>query len=259
MAAAELLQITDTHLLLDRKARLLGVDTRASMWAVLEKALDEYAPDALLISGDIAHDAKTQTYAELDQDLRELYDKEIRYVCGNHDSITPMHEAGLDQSNLRLGDFTLVITDTHAEGRVEGEFTQSDLETLRHKLASSHSQHILVVGHHAPVDIGTTWLDKHRIRGGETLLDCLCSDSRVKGYLFGHIHQEFEALHGELRLFATPSTCFQFLPGSETFSIDSSRFAGYRHLRLREDGRIETQVHRVAGVPTNLDSSVLRY
>ncbi len=258
MAAAELLQITDTHLLRDRQSRLLGVDTRASMWSVLEKALDDYAPGALLISGDIAHDAETQTYAELDRDLRKLYDKDIRYVCGNHDSITPMHEANLDQSNLRLGDFTLVITDTHAEGEVEGEFSPSDLEALSNKLASSDSRHILVVGHHAPVDIGTPWLDKHRIRGGETLLDCLCSDPRVKGYLFGHIHQEFEARHGELRLFATPSTCFQFLPGSETFSIDS-RSAGYRHLRLHQDGRIETQVHRVAGVPASLDSSVSRY
>lgn len=258
MAAADLLQITDTHLLLDRQARLLGVDTRASMWAVLESALDEHAPDALLISGDIAHDAKTQTYAELDQDLRKVFEGEIRYVCGNHDSITPMHEAGLDQSNLPLGTFTVVITDTHAEGKVEGEFSASDQETLVDRLAVSDRQHILVVGHHAPVNIGTPWLDEHRIKGGDALLDCLSGDARVKGYLFGHIHQEFEALHDELRLFATPSTCFQFLPGSETFSIDS-RPAGYRHLRLHQDGRIETRVHRVAGVPTDLDALGLKH
>lgn len=258
MAAADLLQITDTHLLLDRQARLLGVDTRASMWAVLEQAFEDITPDAILVSGDIAHDAKMQTYAELDKALRAAYDGEVRYLCGNHDSIAPMHEAGLDQSNLLLGSFTLVITDTHAEGKVEGAFSLIDLEVLQQNLAASEGEHILVAGHHAPVDIGTPWLDKHRIRGSERLLDCLSEEPRVKGYLFGHIHQEFDALHGNLRLLASPSTCFQFLPGSSTFSIDS-RCAGYRHLRLHQDGRIETQVHRVAGVPADLDPSVLRY
>ena len=258
MSVVSLLQITDTHLTQGGQERLLGVDTTASMWAVLGQALDEHAPEAILVSGDIAHDAKTETYMELDQKLRAVFDGEIRYACGNHDSITTMREAGLNQSSLRLGTFTLVITDTHAEGQVGGEFTQADLATLETQLAANTSPHILVAGHHAPVEIGTPWLDEHRIHGSDKLLDCLCADARVRGYVFGHIHQAFDARHGSLRLLAAPSTCFQFKPGSAAFSLDQES-AGYRYFRLHADGRIETAVHRVDGVPSDLDRSKIGY
>ena len=228
------------------------------MWAVLGQALAEHKPDAIVVSGDIAHDAKTETYIELDQALRSAFDGDIRYVCGNHDSVAPMREAGLDQSNLRLGEFTLVVTDTHAEGEVEGEFTTSDLETLQERLAASDTSHILVAGHHAPVKIGTPWLDQHRIRGSDLLLSGLSKDPRVRGYVFGHIHQAFDRQHGDLRLLATPSTCFQFRPGSTKFSLDTE-YAGYRHLRLHPGGGIETQVHRVEGIPSDLDTTELGY
>lgn len=258
MSAFDLLQITDTHLTYGGKEKLLGVDTSASMWAIVGQALLRHPPDAILVSGDIAHDARTETYIELDRRLRAAFDGHVRYACGNHDSIVTMREAHLDQSNLRLGAFTLVIADTHAEGKVEGEFTKSDLASLQEKLAASDSEHILVTGHHAPVEIGTPWLDEHRIRGSDTLLNCLDADARVRGYVFGHIHQAFESQYNGLRLFATPSTCFQFLPGSATFSLDR-RSAGYRHFRLHADGRIETAVHRVDGVPSDLDSTSAGY
>ena len=256
MAAVDLLHITDTHLTQDGQERLLGVDTAASLWAVMGQALAQRTPDAILVSGDIAHDAKTETYMELDARLRGAFDGDIRYACGNHDSMVTMREAGLDQSNLRLGEFTLVITDTHAEGEVEGEFTEPDLATLKAQLAASNTRHILVCGHHAPVEIGTPWLDEHRIRGSELLLDCLRADRRVRGYVFGHVHQAFDTNQDSLRLLATPSTCFQFLPGSATFSLDT-RSAGYRRIRLHSDGEIESDVHRVPGVPHDLDRSSL--
>ena len=223
------------------------------MWAVLEAAFSKLSPDAILVSGDIAHDAKTQTYAQLDKELRAAFGKDVRYVCGNHDLIGPMCKAELDQSNLQLGNFTLVIADTHAEGETEGEFTQGDSLNLKDQMAAAGTEHLLIAGHHSPVEIGTPWLDKDRIRGTELLLDCLSQEPRVRGYVFGHIHQEFSYQFGDLPLFATPSTCFQFLPGSQSFSLDS-RNAGFRHMRLHHDGRIETEVHRVSGVPKELDS-----
>ncbi len=258
MAAVDLLHITDTHLTHGGQERLLGVDTAASLWAVMGQALAHSTPDAILVSGDIAHDARAETYLELDARLRGAFDGDIRYACGNHDSMVTLRAAGLDQSNLRLGEFTLVITDTHAEGKVEGEFTEADLAMLKANLAASNTRHILVCGHHAPVKIGTPWLDEHRIRGSELLLDCLRADDRVRGYVFGHVHQAFDANQDSLRLLATPSTCFQFRPGSATFSLDT-KSAGYRRIRLHSDGVIESEVHRATGVPDDLDGSMLGY
>ncbi len=50
------LHITDTHLRATAGATLLGVDTAASLAAVLHRAFSEHAPDAVLASGDLAHD-----------------------------------------------------------------------------------------------------------------------------------------------------------------------------------------------------------
>ena len=58
-----LLQITDLHLQPDHGARLLGVDTAASLDAVLRAALSQRRADALIVTGDIAHSASEATYA----------------------------------------------------------------------------------------------------------------------------------------------------------------------------------------------------
>jgi len=47
-----------------------------------------------------------------------------------------------------------------------------------------------------------------------------------------------------VRLLASPSTCVQFAPGSESFKVDDQP-PGYRWLTLHTDGRIETGVSRV--------------
>ena len=52
-----LLQITDLHVLAAANSRLLGVDTAVSLDAVLRAALSERAADAMIVTGDIAHDA----------------------------------------------------------------------------------------------------------------------------------------------------------------------------------------------------------
>jgi Icc protein len=51
-----------------------------------------------------------------------------------------------------------------------------------------------------------------------------------------------------VRLFATPSTCAQFLPASDRYAIDL-RPPAYRSFQLHADGGIETQVHWVEAMP----------
>ena len=52
------LQISDCHLVV-AGARLLGVDTQSAFEAVLEHALINNQADAVIVSGDIAHDPKS--------------------------------------------------------------------------------------------------------------------------------------------------------------------------------------------------------
>ena len=45
---------------------------------------------------------------------------------------------------------------------------------------------------------------------------------------------------------STPSTCMQFKPGSKDFALDDLA-PGYRRIELFADGRIDTEVLRLAG------------
>jgi Icc protein len=63
----------------------------------------------------------------------------------------------------------------------------------------------------------------------------------VRGLVWGHVHQRYDALRNGVRLLATPSTCAQFLPRAEQFAVDRMPPA-YRTLELKADGSITTEV-----------------
>ena len=58
---------------------------------------------------------------------------------------------------------------------------------------------------------------------------------------------------GRLRILASPSTCFQFAPGSERFTLDDAE-PGWRWLTLHADGAIETRVGRLPSRPAPSDA-----
>ena len=63
----------------------------------------------------------------------------------------------------------------------------------------------------------------------------------MRAVVWGHVHQDFDAMRGPVRLLSTPSTCAQFKPGAEKFAVDT-RPPGYRILELGVDGAIRTEV-----------------
>ena len=64
--------------------------------------------------------------------------------------------------------------------------------------------------------------------------------------------------HFLVRIFGTPSTCFQFTPNSHNFSLDKT-MPGYRLIKLNENGQIESEVTRLTGVLTMLQIQSLGY
>ena len=57
---------------------------------------------------------------------------------------------------------------------------------------------------------------------------------------------------------AAPSTCIQFHPTNDNFTIDNAQ-PGYRWLNLGADGTIESGVERVSGKSYNIDFSSTGY
>ena len=238
-----LLQITDTHLFPAPRQTLLGVCTWDSLAAVLDQALAERAPDALIASGDIAQVGEAETYERFLTAVRRRYGGPCLCVAGNHDAGEAL--AGiLPTAPLRLGGWDVLGIDTHIEGEVGGAVSDAELERLAVALARPGADHALVVGHHCPLEVQAPWLDAHRIANSDALLALLNGSGRARAYVGGHIHQELDAGAGAVRVLATPSTCFQFAPRSERFAVDDA-LPGYRWLTLDENGGIDSCVGRV--------------
>ena len=64
--------------------------------------------------------------------------------------------------------------------------------------------------------------------------------------MLGHIHNEFYKDFGSIKLFSTPSTCYQAKERSEKFVIDPNASPGYRKIILNKDGKFDTEVIRVS-------------
>lgn len=241
----ELVQFTDPHLFADRDGEMRGVNTFASLQQVLAAASQSHwPPDALLVTGDIAQDESRAGY-HVFRDILAPLELPVLCIPGNHDNPVYMREELKDPfvviQNVEFDHWIVPLLNTYTHGTAAGELDRGALQALDSTLAANSSLHALVCLHHQPVPMGSKWLDSVALRNPEAFFDVLDRHTNVRGVLWGHVHQEFDGDRNGVRLMSTPSTCRQFLPGSEKFALDDAP-PGYRWLRLAENGSIETAV-----------------
>ena len=243
-------QITDTHLFADPAGALLGMATLRSLDAVLDLVRAEALPlDAVLATGDLVHDGSAAGYRLLAGRLGALGCPALA-LPGNHDDpavlaevlatppVTRVREARFGRWQILLLDSTVARSDG---GRLPG----TELDWLDEALQISTADHALVCLHHSPLPTGSDWLDTMALENAEELFGVLDRHRRVRGVLFGHIHQTLEAEHNGVRLLGSPSTCVQFAKVRPRFGVDP-RPPGYRWLGLLPDGSIHSGVRRIA-------------
>ena len=257
-----LVQLSDSHLFAHADGKLLGMNTHDSLQRVIEQVLEEQPSiDLVLASGDLSQDGSQASY-QLFQQMLEQIPAPARWFPGNHDELAVMHTvcAGSDllQPVIDLGNWRIILLDTSIAGAVPGFLAADQLELLAQALQSAGTRHVLVSFHHHPVSIGCRWMEPIGLRNPDALFAVLDVYPQVRALLWGHIHQEFDQLRNGVRLLASPSTCVQFAPGSEEFQVDQEA-PGYRWLRLQADGRLDTGVSRVSGIPFEVDYSVKGY
>lgn len=259
-SARTVLQVTDTHLLApaagSARDTLLGVDTEATLAAVLAQALGERRPDAIIASGDLAHDPEPETYRRLAGLVARCYQGPVLYLPGNHDLTAPF-ASSLDLRNrLALERWEIIAFDTHVDGRTEAGFGPERRREFDARIDASGADHLLLACHHHPTPVGCPWLDKDRIPGGAELLESLARHPRVRALVFGHVHQEVRVELDGLSVLGTPSTCFQFQPGSVRFALDRSPDTGrpgYRWLVLNADGALDSEMRRLTDFTVDPD------
>jgi Icc protein len=172
----------------------------------------------------------------------------VRLVPGNHDNGPLLRE--IFEDRMREGSpaanfledidgLRLVGLDSSRPWRVSGSLGPRQLEWFSGALDNVLPK--LLFLHHPPLRVGTWWLDKDRLRDRKGL-DQIVQGRRVLGIFCGHVHQEFAGRLGSVPVWTTPSTAYQFKPGS-LIPRTESRPPGLRLIEV-SGGKIATSVIR---------------
>jgi Icc protein len=242
-------QITDTHLFAESDGQMYGIPTAKSLEAVINKLKQlQPQPDILLLTGDLSQDETPASYYRLTSLITPLQIPTY-WIPGNHD-ILPVMEAALNTPPIssakffNLGGWQFLLLRTNVPGRVEGQLSPENLEWLDFKLRQTRDRPALIALHHAPIPIGSQWMDDISLHNPEPLLKIVDRHPQVKIVLCGHIHQELDKQRGPVRYLGTPSTCIQFKGHNPNFAIDDKP-PGFRLLSLHADGSFTTKVEWV--------------
>lgn len=246
MPSLELLQFTDTHLFGDAAGSLRGIATYQTLRTVLAHARVAIArADAILVTGDLVQD-DPRGYA-LFRDAFAALGKPVWCLPGNHDVRSEM------QRELRAAPFEycgvfdrgawrIIMLDSCTDHVASGHLAAAELRRLKRELEAAQSQRVLICLHHQPVPMRSRWLDSVGLVNAEEFLTVIDQhEAQVGGIVWGHVHQALDSERRGVRLLATPSTCTQFRPLADEFSLDDKPPA-YRRLMLHADGRIDTEL-----------------
>jgi 3',5'-cyclic AMP phosphodiesterase CpdA len=230
-----LVQLSDPHI----GATWAGGDPVGGLAATVEsvRRLPD-RPDAVLISGDLADNARDGEY-ELVRELVAPLDAPLYVLPGNHDDRGALRRCfGLPgraeapvQYSVELGPLRLVVLDSTRPGEARGELDRDRLMWLDAELAAAPDRATLLAMHHPPLATGSKAWDEIGIpvtdRGA--LAEVLRRHPQVQRIVAGHVHR---TIVGELdgrAVLAIPSTYVQAqldLASSELeFSDDPPAFA----------------------------------
>jgi 3',5'-cyclic-AMP phosphodiesterase len=245
MSSIRLTHFTDSHLYGDANESLRGVATLPALKAALAHArAHEWPPQAVLVTGDLVQDDPAG-YRHFREQFGTLG---VPVLClpGNHDDPQAMrrelaHEPFFLGSFLDLGRWRIVLLDSCIPGAANGALSAESLAGLREALESAGTRHCMVCLHHHPVPMSSRWLDHVGLTNAGEFLHTIDAYRNVRAIVWGHVHQSFDSLRKGVRLLATPSTCAQFLPHADDFTVDR-RPPAYRTLELCADGSLVTEV-----------------
>jgi Icc protein len=136
---------------------------------------------------------------------------------------------------------------TNPDGRGSGSLSDRELALIG-TLNQLPIEHILLVLHHPPVEVGSVWQDQIKLANVQQFWQQVDKQDKVRAVLFGHLHQEHQLQHRDIALYCSPATAPQFKKSQLTPVLeDDIKLAkpGYRLLQLGSDGSIKTKVYRV--------------
>lgn len=260
----KILQLSDLHLFADPRQELLGVNTSQSLDAVLAyiRKHELQQMDLMILSGDLSQDYSAGSYERLLEKFQD-FAVPIYWVPGNHDDGKLMHDVLGNsyfsaQRHLIFKEWHVILLDSHVQGEVKGYLDESQLHFMEECLQAYPEHEAIVVFHHHPVSVGSAWLDRLGVVNADTFWHVAERYPKLKTVLFGHVHQEFFQLRGEVKCYGTPATCLQFMRQQYHFGLEHLP-PGYRRIYLYPDGKFKTSVQRIAKYVGHFDAKATGY
>ncbi len=227
----------------------MGINTDFYWHAVLEQALQNHPDSQLIIlSGDICQESCASSYRRV---LNTLSKTSVPCIClpGNHDDYELMQQI-LNRGNIScakqvlLKHWQIISLNSQIVGQTGGYLAEQELDFAEQCIKRHPDLQVILTFHHHCTATGSRWMDTMQITNSEELFHRLHNYRQVRAIVTGHVHQQIETVKGHIRIFSTPSTCFQFKPFSQNFALDNSA-PGYRWFQLSADGEITSAVERL--------------
>ena len=215
--AITLIQLSDCHLPGDRASRLRGVDTDATMAAVLDHALGVRGPDAILATGDLANEGSPEAYRRINTLFRKVG---VPVLClpGNHD-IAEAFGREFTGENIdilgarRFENWQIVLLDSTVAGWEDGCLGAAELNRLDSELHRYPHHHALICLHHNPVPVGGGWRDHVALRDAADFFRITASHRQIRGLLWGPYPPGLRGDTGRCALIRHTFHMFSILPG----------------------------------------------
>ncbi|MGR8931851.1 MAG: 3',5'-cyclic-AMP phosphodiesterase [Gammaproteobacteria bacterium] len=258
-----ILQITDLHVKPHASETMLGIDTEHFFQQTLAHAHDHHAPfDLILLTGDLCQDPNSESYQRICLHLKQ-YDTRCLCLPGNHDDFTLMKKhlaAGkIDCGRLlHLDSWLIIALNSQKPNSPVGNLADDELDFLEATLLRNSASPTLIALHHHCMPSGSPWLDTMQVQNSKAFLEIIRNFPQVKAVTFGHIHQAFFSQIDQIAIFGTPSSCFQFTPNSNEFTIDDTP-PGYRVFQLLDNGELQSACYRLPIIMNQLDRSARAY
>ena len=210
-----LVQLSDPHI----GATWADADPVAGLTAAVEavRQLPD-APDAVLISGDLADHAADDEYATV-RELLARIGAPVYALPGNHDDRDTLRRhfeipgtPGTPvQYAVQLGPLRLVVLDSQRPGEGSGELDSGRLAWLEAELSAEPDQMTIVALHHPPVTTGIELWDRMGLPAADrrALADVLRRHRHVRRIVAGHVHRTLAGDLAGTAVLAIPSTYVQ--------------------------------------------------
>jgi 3',5'-cyclic-AMP phosphodiesterase len=211
--------LSDPHLLAGGALQYGHVDTEARLTAALERLgrLDP-APQALVLTGDLADKAEPKAYLR----LRELVETtavvigaQVIWVMGNHDERAAYSRNLFDVESEEPQDrvhevagLRIVSLDTTVPGWHHGELRASQLDWLADVLATPAPHGTVLAMHHPPIPVPMMRIAEIiELRDQQPLAD-LVAGSDVRAIIGGHFHFTSYSTFAGVPVSVASATCY---------------------------------------------------